>query len=326
MDQKLISVIVPAYNSAAWLPRCIDSLLAQTYQNLEIIVVNDGSKDNTAEVLGDYEARFPNVRAVHKVNGGEYAARLTGVDHASGDWIGFADADDEVEPQMYERLMENAIRYDADISHCGFKVIYPDDRVEYLHNSGILHPQDRQTGLRDLLEDRLVENGLPNKMFRKHLFDGLKEKMDFSIVNNGDFLMNYYLFEKADRSIFEDVCPYHYLIRMGSASRRKLNAHIIYDPIRVRQIVLEQCTPDMREDVRRALARMCLVVYRQLIMEDHREYAEDIRKVRKLIREQKPYMHLLPTRNAALVWLISTLPQVFDVLYPVAGKLLGREK
>ena len=108
MNTEKISVIVPAYNCAEWLPRCIDSLLAQTYHNLEIIVVDDGSKDNTMELMAEYEARFPNVKAVRKKNGGEYAARLTGVEYANGDWIGFVDADDEVEPEMYERLLNNA--------------------------------------------------------------------------------------------------------------------------------------------------------------------------------------------------------------------------
>lgn len=325
MNQEKISVIVPAYNCAQWLPRCIDSLLAQTYENIEIIVVDDESKDNTLELMADYCARFSNIKVIHKKNGGEYAARLTGVEHATGDWIGFVDADDEVEPQMYQRLLENAYAHDAQISHCGFKVIYSDGTIEYLQNTGILHPQDRNTALRDLLEEVIVENGLPNKMFRRELFDGLKERMDFSIVNNGDLLMNYYLFEKADKAVFEDVCPYHYLIRQGSASRRKLNSHIIYDPIRVREIILEECEPEMREDARRALARMCLVSYRQIVMEDRKEFAEDRKKVRKLIAAQLPFVSVLPLRNAILVRMIAVAPWLFDMLYPMAARILGRK-
>lgn len=325
MEKELISVIVPTYNCAQWLPRCVDSLLAQTYENLEIIVVDDGSKDNTMEVMAGYTERFSNVKAIRKVNGGEYAARLTGVEHAQGDWIGFADADDEVEPQMYERLLENAKQYNAQISHCGFKVIYPDGKVDFLRNTGEIHLQDRNTALRDLLEEIIVENGLPNKMFRRELFTGVTEKMDFTIVNNGDLLMNYYLFENAQTAIFEDVCPYHYLIRQGSASRRKLNQHIIYDPIRVRQIILDSCAPEMRNDARRALARMCLVSYRQLVMEDKNEYAEDRKKVRALIAEQLPYVSIMPKRNALLIRMIAFAPWLFDFLYPIAAKLLGRE-
>ena len=324
MNNALISVVIPAYNCAQWLPRCLDSILNQTYPNLEIIVVNDGSKDNTEEVLKSYTEAHENVKLVNKKNGGEYAARMTGMEHASGDWIGFVDADDEIEPSMYERLMENACKYDADISHCGFKVIYPDGKIDYLQNTGMLRVQDRHTALCDLLEERFVENGLPNKLFKKELFAGMKEKMDFSIVNNGDLLMNYYLFENAKQAVFEDICPYHYLIRQGSASRSKLNRHIIYDPIRVRQIIFDHCDPTMKADARKALARMCLVSYRLLAMETGKEYDEDRKRVRALIREQLPYCDVLPRRNAVLVKLISKAPWVFDMLYPTFERLFRK--
>lgn len=325
MKTEKISVIIPSYNCAKWLPRCLDSLLEQTYSEMEIIVVDDGSSDHTKEVLDTYTKQFKHIKAIHKENGGEYAARLTGLEYASGSWIGFVDADDEVEPDMFNRLLQNAHAYHADISHCGFVVIYPDGKREYLHNTGMIRQQDRVTALKDLLEERYVENGLPGKLFRRELFAELQEKMDFSIVNNGDMLMNYYLFEKAGCAVFEDICPYHYLIRIGSASRQKLNGNILYDPIRVRQILLENCEPQMREDVRRALARMCLVSYRRLAMESRNEYQDDRKKVRDLISEQLPYVHLLPKRNALLVRMISSAPWLFDFLYPVTAKILGRE-
>ena len=321
MQDNMISVIIPAYNCAQWLPRCLESLLNQTYPNLEIIVVNDGSKDNTIEVMTDYTDRYEHVKLITKKNGGEYAARVTGVEHARGSWVAFVDADDEVDPDMYERLMRNAQTYNAQISHCGFKMVYSDGKIVYLHNTGELRIQNRETALRDLLEEIIVENGLPGKLFRKELFVGIKERMDFSIVNNGDMLMNYYLFEKIETAVFEDFCPYHYLQRQGSASRQKLNKHIIYDPIRVRQILVDHCTDEMRNDVRCALARMCLISYRRIAMESRAEYREDREKVRELIAQQLPYAHLLPKRNAVLVKLISRAPWVFDLLYPPFEKM-----
>ena len=324
MQDNMISVIIPAYNCAQWLPRCLDSLLNQTYPNLEIIVVNDGSKDNTIEVMTDYTDRYEHVKLITKKNGGEYAARITGVEHAQGSWVAFVDADDEVDPDMYERLLRNAQTYNAQISHCGFKMVYSDGKIVYLHNTGELRIQNRETALRDLLEEIIVENGLPGKLFRKELFDGIKEQMDFSIVNNGDMLMNYYLFEKIETAVFEDFCPYHYLQRQGSASRQKLNKHIIYDPIRVRQILVDHCTNEMRNDVRCALARMCLISYRRIAMESSAEYREDREKVRKLVAQQLPYVHLLPKRNAILVKLISRAPWVFDLLYPPFEKMFRK--
>ena len=324
MQDNMISVIIPAYNCAQWLPRCVESLLNQTYPNLEIIVVNDGSKDNTIEVMTVYTDRYEHVKLITKKNGGEYAARVTGVEHAQGSWVAFVDADDDVDPDMYERLMRNAQTYNAQISHCGFKMVYSDGKIVYLHNTGELRVQDRETALRDLLEEVIVENGLPGKLFRKELFDGIKEQMDFSIVNNGDMLMNYYLFEKIETAVFEDFCPYHYLQRQGSASRQKLNKHIIYDPIRVRQILVDHCTDEMRNDVRCALARMCLISYRRIAMENRNDYQEDRKAVRELIAQQLPYTDLLPKRNAVLVKLISRAPWVFDLLYPPFEKLFRK--
>ena len=106
MNGETISVIVPAYNIARWLPRSLDSLLAQTHKNLEIIVVDDGSADNVREVLAEYTAKYPNIRAIHKENGGVTSARLRGIREATGTWIGFMDGDDYVEPWMYARLLE----------------------------------------------------------------------------------------------------------------------------------------------------------------------------------------------------------------------------
>ena len=112
---------------------------------------------------------------------------------------------------------------------------------------------------------------------------------------------------------------------MGSVTGRRLNEKLIFDPIRVRQMILERCTPEMKADARRALARMCLVSYRQLVMEDKTEYTEDRKKVRKLIAEQLPYTDLLPKRNGYLVKLIAYMPWLFDCLYPAAAKMLGRD-
>lgn len=326
MNEELISVIVPAYNCAAWLPGCLDSLLAQTYANLEIVAVNDGSSDRTGEILEEYAARDSRIRPIHKENGGVTSARLRGVKEARGRWIGFADGDDEAEPEMFERLLRNAREYDADISHCGFRVLYPDGYEEFLHNTGELRIQDRQTALRDLLEEKIVEPSLCSKLFRRELFAELDQIMDPSVKNNEDMLMNYYLFSQADRAVFEDFCPYHYLIHPGSASRKKLDEHMIYDPIRVRRIILEHCAPEIRDEARRALARMCLVSYRQILAETGGGYEEDKKRVRALIRDQIPHAGVLPKRNGLVVRVIGCAPWAFDLLYRIYVCLTGAGK
>lgn len=239
MNNK-ISVIVPAYNIASDLPRCLDSLLSQTYQNLEIIVVNDGSKDNTANVINAYAARDNRIKAIHKENGGVTSARLRGVAEATGEYIGFVDGDDDIAPDMYAKLMENATAYGADISHCGYQMVFPGGKIDYYYNTGRLVEQDNTKGLWDLIEGGFVEPGLVCKLYRRELFAGLSGWMDMSIRTNEDLLMNFYLFRQAEKSVFEDICPYHYMLRTGSATTSKLNAHRLWDPLKVTRIMLAE--------------------------------------------------------------------------------------
>ena len=326
MHGEKISVIVPAYNLAPWLGRCLDSLLAQTHENLEILVVNDGSKDDTAAVMDDYAARFARVKAIHKENGGVTSARLRGVAEATGDWLGFIDGDDTIEPDMYAHLLENAHRFGADISHCGHRVIFPDDRVEYIHNTGELRQQDHLTGLKDLLDGGLIESGLCTKLYRRKLFEGLDGWMDCTIKNNEDLLMNYYLFEKAEKSVFEDFCPYHYILRTGSASFRAFHEHSLFDPIRVRQQILEHCSPDMKEAARIALMRNILFIYGQLALNPDKQYDNYRSRVRKLMQEQKESFHLLSKRNTILAHMVCNTPQLFHMAYGAYVKLFRKEE
>lgn len=326
MSGERISVVVPAYNNAMWLPRSLDSLLAQTYENLEIIVVNDGSTDDTKAVLDEYAKKDHRIKVIHKDNGGVTSARLRGVAEASGDWIGFMDGDDVIEPRMYQRLLENAHSCDAHISHCGHQVHFPDGRVSYVHNTGEILRQDHLAGLRDLLDGGKVESSLCTKLFRRELFDGLAGWMDPTVKNNEDYLMNYYLFSQADQAIFEDICPYYYILRQGSASYNVLHEHSIFDPIRVRQMILDHCEPEMKTDAKIALLRNLLFAYAQLAVKPEKQYDDFRRRVRSLLQEEKEAFSLLSARNRLLANMICKAPWMFTAAYNMYVKLFQREE
>ena len=238
MDNK-ISLIIPAYNVGSCLADTLDSVLAQTYTNMEVVIVNDGSRDNTAEVAEAYRSKDSRIVVIHKENGGVTSARLRGVREATGDWIGFVDGDDLLEPDMYERLLANALTHNSDISHCGYRMVFPNGRVDYYYNTGRVLTQDHDTGIGDLLSGSFVEPGLWNKLFRKSLFADVFEQMDSSIRINEDLLMNYYLFKAAETSVYEDFCPYHYVLRPGSAATSAVNGHKLRDPLKVTEILME---------------------------------------------------------------------------------------
>ena len=235
---ELISIVVPAFNIEKYIERCIKSILDQTYPYIEVIVVDDGSVDNTVAIIDHIEEHDDRVKVIHKQNGGVSCARIDGIRKASGEWIGFVDGDDFVEPDMFERLLQNALTYHADISHCGYQMIFPDGHIDYYYNTGCVEKQDRTTALRELLSGARIEPGLWNKLFHKRLFHSLlqEEALLENIEINEDLLMNYWLFKAADSVIYEDICPYHYILRRGSASTSKKKNHTT-DPLYVINII-----------------------------------------------------------------------------------------
>lgn len=323
MTEVKISVIVPAFNVAPWLGKCLDSLLEQTYENLEIIVINDGSTDNTESVIGEYAGKSQRIKAIYQTNSGVTAARLRGLEEASGRWIGFCDGDDWTDPTMFARLLKNARDYRADISHCGFSLEYPDGHVEPHFGTGAIKLQDRNTALKDLLEERVVEPGVVNKLFRRELFQGLKDWMDTTVKNNEDMLMNFYLFSQAERAVFEDICPYRYRVRMGSASRGRVSVQKVMDPIRVRKRILEECEEQLRDTATEALLRHALHGYADLASSGNRQMAESLRLVRREISDHSDQLQLLSPRNRLMCRMICLCPELMRLTFRCYGLLGG---
>ena len=232
-----VSIIIPAYNIAPYLERCLESVRCQTYKELQIIIIDDGSTDQTGQIANTFAEKDKRFRVIHKENGGVSAARKTGLEQADGEYIGFVDGDDYIEPEMYDKLVELAVEYDADIAHCGYQMVFP-DRVDLYHGTKQLKVQDTYTGVKDLLEGNLVEPGLWNKIYRRKLFNQIN--YDENIVINEDLLLNYFLFHRSEKAVFIDVPYYHYMVRKNSASTSDWNEHKIKDPIYVLEIMSEK--------------------------------------------------------------------------------------
>lgn len=241
MDKKLISIIVPAYNIESYILRCIQSLQSQTYDNLEIIIVNDGSVDGTGKIINEIAEKDNRIVVIHKENGGVSSARIAGINAATGEYIGFVDGDDYVEPEMFEHLLKNAEDSEADISHCGYQMVFPDGHIDYYYNTGRKEALSYLQGVCALVEGRFIEPGLWNKLYRKEIVVGFENSplWDSSIRINEDVLMNYILFSKAKKSLYEDISYYHYVLRKGSAATTHTSHYKIIDPIRVMRIILK---------------------------------------------------------------------------------------
>ena len=325
MDNK-ISIIVPVYNIQNYVERCVKSILRQTYKKIEVIIVNDGSTDDGWNIIQKLSEIDTRIVLVNKENGGATSARLAGIEKATGEWIGFVDGDDEVEPDMYELLIDNAVKYHADISHCGYQMVFDDGRVNYFHNTGCLVRQDKMTGLKELLDGSRVEPGLCNKLFRKNLLQNVLHSgiMPQDIKINEDLLMNYFLFSQAKLSVFEDVCKYHYIVRKNSASRAKLNEHKIFDPIKVKRIILNQAESEILRFARKAYISTCINVYNELVLE--KGYTDEKKVVRKYICDNKEWHNLLSRKQRVLAILVCGIPMLYPFLYGIYARFFQQKQ
>ena len=243
MEDYKVSVIVAAYNIEDYIVKCLESIANQTYKNLEVIVVDDGSSDSTGELADEFAEKDNRFIVIHKENGGVSSARNSGIDVASGDCIGFVDGDDTIENDMYEMLINNAIKYDADISHCGYKVIENNKETLFYGTEKVII-QDRKKGLIDLFEGTLIEPSLCNKIFKNNVVRDIR--LDESIKINEDLYFNVLLFDKSKKSVFEDKSKYIYIKRENSATTSSLNnIRKITDPRKVYKMIEEVLKNDI---------------------------------------------------------------------------------
>lgn len=210
-----ISVIVPVYNVQAYLGACIESILKQTYSNLEIILVDDGSSDRSGEICDLYAKNDSRIIVVHKKNGGVSAARNTGIELSSGDYITFVDSDDTIDPDMYELLLDFALQYDADIAHCGYKHIVGEE-VRLVHDTKEVIIQNEEEALRCLIGGIKFGGSLWNKLFRRSLVADLRLRED--IKTNEDILYNFEAFRRCSTTVFADYAKYNYIARVNESS------------------------------------------------------------------------------------------------------------
>ena len=309
MKNDLISIIVTAYNVEKYVSRTIDSLLNQTYSLIEIICVDDGSSDNTYSILQNYAKKDSRVKAYTKTNEGVTKARKFGFEKANGEYIGFTDADDIVDADMFQRLYDNLINYCADISHCGYVVDNLNGTKEYFYNTGCLAQQDKKSGVESLISGSF-EPGLCNKLYKYDLLHNLFQNdiMDYSIKMNEDVLMNYFLFKEANSSVIEDVCLYHYVKREGSATVSGFNKDYSLDKIKVKQIIRDDSLGTCWESTaKRAFIVKCLNIYNVFLDENNPELKDELSAIIKLIKDNKAdFKHLnLKYRLLAKLLLIS---------------------
>ena len=216
----MISVIIPVYNVEKYLEKCINSVLSQTYRDLEIILVDDESTDKSGEICDKYKSIDNRIKVIHKKNGGLSDARNCGLDIANGEYIAFLDSDDWINKDLYKILYETLIKYNADMSICKFKKVYNEDEKLNFESSKLISYTNIDA-LKELYEQNSTQMIVAwNKLYKRNLFE--KNRYPYGKIHEDEFLTPI-LLNECKKIVYIDKELVYYRQRSGSIMNSKFN-------------------------------------------------------------------------------------------------------
>lgn len=218
----MVSIIIPVYNVEEYIEECLESILAQTYKDIELLIVDDGSTDNSLELIREYENKFKKIRIFTQQNKGVSEARNLALNYVSGEFVLYIDPDDFLEPVMIEKMVNKAQKYNSDITICGYYLYYSKDNVNNkIFTYGINESKNLSSlEVIDMMLNYKLQGQLWNKLFKK----------DILINNNFKFEPGRYIQDifpvfkavlKSNNIIFVDEPLYYYRQRMSSTVNKK---------------------------------------------------------------------------------------------------------
>ena len=211
--EKLISIIVPVYNAELYLRECVDSVLAQTYQNWELILINDGSSDGSKDICTEYENRDCRIRAYHHENHGVSYTRNCGIDFSKGEYLCFVDADDKILPDYLSYLLNQMTENEADIIYCGYQLLYGDKFVKRAPKikGGVYRFEDLSyRAIDDGTLSGILFGSVWSAIYRSNLIKESNIHFDSAVRRNEDGLFNLELLPKAKVIMTSEYAGYIY--------------------------------------------------------------------------------------------------------------------
>lgn len=209
---KKVSVIIPVYNVEIYLKKCIESVLKQSYSNLEILLINDGSTDNSGAICEEFSFKDDRIRVIHQTNKGLSEARNKGLDYSQGDYITFLDSDDYIESDMYEILVENIEKYNCDVAVCASKIIY--ENIKPIKQKLISEKRifKNEEIINFLLDE--MDNAVWNKMYKSEVIQNIRFKE--GKIHGEDLYFNLQVFKNCNSLIYDNRQKHNYLKRKNS--------------------------------------------------------------------------------------------------------------
>ncbi len=226
-NNPLISIVVPVYNVEKYLKKCIQSIINQTYKNLEIILVDDGSSDNSGKICDEFAQKDSRIKVIHKINGGQADARNKALDIMNGEWVSFVDSDDFIHSSHVENLYLQAVRNNSDICVCGFKIVDENYKIIKSIKINFSDSLNGNLAFKYSLNSK-IDPSLWNKIFKSSLFKSVRFVKG---IYYEDRELIHRIFYKADRVSFLDSESYFYLERVGSTmnhiNKKKIDDRLI---------------------------------------------------------------------------------------------------
>ena len=249
-NEPLISIIVPCYNVEKYLQKCVDSILNQTYRNLEVILVDDGSTDSTPQMCDEYQKRDERVKVIHKVNGGLADARNVAIDCFKGEYVTFIDSDDYVALDLVETLFGLIVQNNADMSVMWANMFYEGTEPIEDKKEHAIRVFNSEESLIDMFYQRSFDTSAWGKLYHKVVFqDGIRYPKGWIYE---DLPTTYRLMQKAKRVVFTDKKSYYYLLRNNSIEGAPFNSKKYESCIMIVD-QLEKDYPQMSPAVQKAL-------------------------------------------------------------------------
>lgn len=281
----LISVIVPIYNVEKYLARCVDSIVNQTYKNLEIILVDDGSPDRCPQMCDDYAEKDSRIKVVHKKNGGLSDARNAGIDVATGEYISFIDSDDYVSDDFFECLLDVMNKKNSDIAECSVVKLYEDNRFDEFSDDLSVKTYDTQDAMSALIAENPFHQHVWNKLYKTELV----KDIPYAVGKlNEDEFWTYQVFGRANKVARLNKTMYYYFQRSSSImgvgyNIRRLDA---LEGKANRQKYIENNFPELSTQAKIDLYGSCMFACQSVLKfmsgADKKKALELIRKYRKI--------------------------------------------
>jgi glycosyltransferase involved in cell wall biosynthesis len=279
----MISVIVPVYNVESDLKKCVDSIIYQTYSDLEIILVDDGSTDSSGAICDQYAEMDSRIRVLHKFNGGLSDARNFGIGASTGSYIGFVDSDDYIDTNMFEVMYSAAVSKSVDMVICGRRYI-TDSCTEIQYTCSYPRMLERSEALQTYLRSELMDASVCNKLFKRSLF--MEFCFPFGKVHEDIFIMHE-LIGAAGKVYHVGVPLYNYVQRNGSITKGEFSPKN-FDYLEAKEIIYERYKyiPKLDKLAEKNLFEACIAILDKMILQGvAREYPQQRKECIRMIRK-----------------------------------------